>query len=374
MIALHQLVEAAALAAPLSADGTPPPPLQAVLTATVPIFVKCVERDDDADVVSSSLVACAKAIKAVGGSPLREWLPAMTAAITDVLKGETLCQVEGDSDEEGEGEEEEEDGGSGSQTNTQEMLLEGVAELLPALCGVGNGQFLPALQGMMPDLLKLCSKHKTDHMRALLSAIFADCVKAIGPASVGIIQGAAPHLVRETKADDGTNRRNAAYALGICLQAAGPAPAAAALYGPFLTELARLLQDAEEEAAVKDNAAGALGRVLQTRGGPLPLNETIALLLSALPLKEDFEEAENAYGGLCSLLQSKDPQVFPHAPSILKAMATALVFDVTGGEKTVAHMRATFQQLQAEYPEQLDAMLAAMQEDERTALSALRAN
>ena len=38
-------------------------------------------------------------------------------------------------------------------------------------------------------------------------------------------------------------------------------------------------------------------------------------------------------------------QVLPHAVAILRAFATALLFDVTGGEVTVARMRATIRML-----------------------------
>ena len=38
-------------------------------------------------------------------------------------------------------------------------------------------------------------------------------------------------------------------------------------------------------------------------------------------------------------------QVLPHAVAILRAFATALLFDVTGGEGPVARMRATIRML-----------------------------
>ena len=53
------------------------------------------------------------------------------------------------------------------------------------------------------------------------SAIFSDCVKALGPASVSIMQGAGPHLLKECQADDANNRRNAAFAIGVCCEFGG---------------------------------------------------------------------------------------------------------------------------------------------------------
>eukprot|EP00976_Prorocentrum_cordatum_P064155 1177383-Prorocentrum_minimum.AAC.4 len=112
--------------------------------------------------------------------------------------------------------------------------------------------------------------------------------------------------------------------------------------------------------------------MLAARGGPLPVGKTVGLLLAALPIKDDIEEAEAAYGGLCSALESKDPQVLPHAVGILRAFATALIFDVTGGEVTVARMRATVRMLAAEYSVQLEGMVAQLPPDEQNALQQLR--
>jgi len=280
------------------------------------------------------------------------------------------------SDSEGESDDDEaEEGTSGKSAMMLEVLLEGVVELLPALCKVGGAEFAPHFDRLVGELAQRHGRRScTDQQRKLVSAIVSDGFKALkthaGPT--------APRLFAFLKSEMGadghsSNRRNAVFTAGVVCEF-GAAHAA-----PFYPTLVPIVMqclgaDAREDPGVKDNAAGAAARLLVANAGPLPVAELLQLLLNALPLKEDQEEAEPCYTGLCKLLARRDANAFPFAGSIVKAFATALVFDCTGGDDCTACIRATLQQLAAEgFQQHLEGIVAGLPEDEKAALTRLLA-
>eukprot|EP00238_Polyblepharides_amylifera_P013948 CAMPEP_0196574984 /NCGR_PEP_ID=MMETSP1081-20130531/4566_1 /TAXON_ID=36882 /ORGANISM="Pyramimonas amylifera, Strain CCMP720" /LENGTH=1088 /DNA_ID=CAMNT_0041893153 /DNA_START=96 /DNA_END=3362 /DNA_ORIENTATION=+ len=376
LTSLHHVLLSALAAAPLDSAGKAPPNLQQVIHAVLPVLIQTVEADDDADVVCSALLGAAEITKALGAGALAQYLPSLAKMCDDILKGEATCQQEFQEDEDEEDEEEDHEGAgtSGNTHQAREVLLEGVAELLPALCTVGGAQFVGSFMAMFPHLMKYGEAHSTAHQRATVSAALVDTLKVLKAAVAPIVPQALPFFLREMSADDTTNRRNAAFAAGVCCEIGGEA--AGALYPQLLQALAHILNNKDEEPAVKDNAAGALARMLSARAGPVPAAEVLQILISALPLKEDMEEAEPVYSTLCQFLAVRPPDAsLAHLyPSILQALGKALVWQgLSGeeGERALATIKVTLQALAREFPEQLQNMLAMLPPDEQQAVHTL---
>ena len=141
---------------------------------------------------------------------------------------------------------------------------------------------------------------------------------------VELLPHALPLLLPEVACDeDAVNRRNAAFALGVMLEMAGPAAAGAypAALGALLP---RLAPGVEEDPGTRDNAASAVGRLLASRGGPLPVRQALEALLGALPLQEDMDETAAAYGGVLAVLErvgaGTEPEALPLVPRALAAL------------------------------------------------------
>lgn len=66
-----------------------------------------------------------------------------------------------------------------------------------------------------------------------LAGTLADLAREMGPAVAGLAPRVAPALLRELRAEDAVNRRNAAFAVGVWAQAAP---------GVFVGQLPALLQ------------------------------------------------------------------------------------------------------------------------------------
>lgn len=81
---------------------------------------------------------------------------------------------------------------------------------------------------------------------------------------------------------DDINRQNAAYCTGLLVQA-NPEQAS-----PFLPQLLSGLHTffrADEAAGARDNAAGAVGRIMLAVPQALPLGQVLPVFLGALPLQ-----------------------------------------------------------------------------------------
>ena len=92
---------------------------------------------------------------------------------------------------------------------------------------------------------------------------------------------------------DAINRQNAAFCCGILVEVC---PSATSGFMQQVLMALHPMFGEEEEPGARDNAAGAVGRMLLAYGGNLPLEQVLPVLLGALPLKVGL----GSYGQCCS--------------------------------------------------------------------------
>lgn len=128
----------------------------------------------------------------------------------------------------------------------------------------------------------------------------------------------------------------------------------------------------KEAAGTRDNALGAVARVLAGPGAAaaLPLESMLPPMLAALPLREDLSEAEPVYGMLCGLLTGDQAQrLVALVPSIVAAFGCALAqVGLPAGAK--ANVARTLAALRVQYPAALEPLLAALPAEQQAALAA----
>jgi hypothetical protein len=178
-----------------------------------------------------------------------------------------------------------------------------------------------------------------------------------------------PHLLRELRADDATNRQNAAFACGVLCEVAG---AAAAPFYPQLLQSLHPMFGAQEEGGARDNAAGAVARLLGAAGEALPLETILPTFLGALPLREDMEEAVPVYRALCALLTgpATAQRVAQFVPQVVQAFGAAAVQPGVPNH-VKGFVAATVAQLAEQYAEHMGPLVAALPGEQRAALQAL---
>lgn len=136
-----------------------------------------------------------------------------------------------------------------------------------------------------------------------------------------------PAVLAELSSSEYSNRRNAAYLGGLLCQHGSAV--AVNHYPKFLMALHPLFSPSETNDGVRDNAAGAVARMIAARPEAVPLAQVLPVLLSSLPLKEDMEEAEAVYGCLANLVLGPYPEVFPYRAQIMA------LFEAVAGDENV---------------------------------------
>jgi len=219
-------------------------------------------------------------------------------------------------------------------------------------------------------LLALLKGQKPPGVRAIASGAFAEVTLALGGRAAPLAERLMPALMREIRCDDSINRQNGAYCAGVL--AANCTAAMQPYFGPLLQALQPLFSE-EEEAGARDNAAGAVARMLAAAPGALPLEAILPVLLGALPLREDMEEGATVYGALCALLLGDQAtRVAPLVPRILHILGEALAQPPPAAatpEARTAIGRA-LNELNARYAAQLGPVVAALPAELRAALTA----
>jgi len=96
----------------------------------------------------------------------------------------------------------------------------------------------------------------------------------------------------------------------------------------LLTNLQPRLQP-DEEGSIRDNAVGALSRLVLTYGSALPLAAIVAGIVQQLPLTVDSGENLSAARAMFKLVQDEAarPHVTPHLAQLLTAFSRLLTTD-----------------------------------------------
>jgi len=334
-------------------------------------------EDDDRDAVCAAMEAAAEVIKsvarrdgvdldAVGAAPRGDsnagdrppgpgvarlhsgnHVEALSMLCLAVLEGRAVCQEDVEDDDECDANQNDSDSDSDEEAELGVVVLEGCAELLPALVGVSSGSpnGFSSFEPHFAALSRRVSPSRPEGQRSIAYATLVEMVKHMGTSRVarGVAFQALAGCVGEMKrAATSGLRRNCAYCAGVFVEICGAAlpratreDVARALCGVFARREDSLSGGTDDSGFVetdpgtRDNAAGAASRVLfaadaavlrDAAGVGPPLLDA---LLVGIPLRDDFEECASAYGGCAKLfdLANEIPQVAERLPGLVAAAA-----------------------------------------------------
>ncbi|CAL5224745.1 g7478 [Coccomyxa viridis] len=315
---LAYLVAATAKAFPTSAPGKVSGEVQHVLDAAMAILLHAVEADDDKEAVSVAIAGAVGLVRGLGAEPCAAYLEKLISNITKVASGEALCQLAEEDEEEMEEEEEQEE-------NPDENLLVAVGDALPALAAaLGPDTYAPIFaQQHAEALFKWMRGSQPDSVRAAGMGALAEVSRELGHHMVPYVPKLLPIILRELRCEMSDNRRNSAFAAGTLVSAA---PEATSQHALNLLQALQPLFQADEEPGTRDNAAGAVSRMILALGSHLPLEQVVPVLLSAVPLKEDLDEVAPVSSALAAMLINPDlaPRLAPQKNSLLQALDAIL--------------------------------------------------
>ncbi|XP_021824580.1 importin-4 [Prunus avium] len=327
-----------------------------VLDTVMNIFIKTMTEDDDKEVVAQACMSLADIIKDYGYMAVEPYVPRLVDATLVLLREESACQLTA-SDEEIDDDDVVHD----------EELMDAVSDLLPAFAKSMGPHFAPIFATLFEPLMKFARASRPLQDRTMVVACLAEVAQDMGAPIAGYIDRVMPLVLKELASSDATNRRNAAFCVGELCKNGGEGTLK--YYGDILRGLYPLFGESEPDDAVRDNAAGAVARMIMVHPESIPLNQVLPVFLKVLPLKEDHEESMAVYGCVSTLVLSSNGQILSLVPDLVNVFAQVVASPVETPE-VKAQIGRAFSHLVSLYGHQMQPLLSNLSPAHANALAA----
>ncbi|KAG8368788.1 hypothetical protein BUALT_Bualt15G0083200 [Buddleja alternifolia] len=328
-----------------------------VFDTVMNIYIKTMSEDDDKEVVAQACMSIADIINDFGYMAVEPYMPRLIEATLVLLREESTCQlIESDS------EIDEDD------TEHDEVLMDAVSDLLPAFAKAMGTQFAPIFSQLFEPLMKFAKQSRPPQDRTMVVATLAEVAQHMGAPIAGYVDAVLPLVLKELGSPEATNRRNAAFCVGEMCKNGGSS--ILKYYSDVLSRIYPLFGESEPDNAVRDNAAGAVARMIMAHQESIPLNQVLPVFLQALPLKEDYEESIAVYACICNLVLSSNSQILSFVPQMVNIFAQVAVSPVETPEVKV-HIGRAFSHLISLYGHQMQPLLGNLSPTHANALAAI---
>lgn len=236
--------------------------------------------------IAATLKACGPAILAQSDM-LKESITAVTTMITRAHP----CQQDL-------GDEEEEQTVEGTSEYDWLVIDTALDVIIGLAVALGPG-FSELWKIFEKPLLKFASSESENIERSTAVGVIAECTANMKAAVTPYTEKLLKILLKRLSDTDLETRSNAAYATGQLIFNSTDSNTYLPHFSTILGKLEPMLQ--LEGARIKDNAAGCISRMIMAQPTVLPLGEILPVLVSLLPLKEDYEENTPVYACLFKL-------------------------------------------------------------------------
>ncbi|KAM7470358.1 hypothetical protein LguiA_008541 [Lonicera macranthoides] len=328
-----------------------------VLETVMNIYIKTMTEDDDKEVVAQACMSTADMIKDLGYAAVEPYIPRIVEATLLLLREESACQ-QTESDDEIDDDDAEHD----------EVLMDAVSDLLPAFAKAMGFHFAPIFAKMFEPLMKFARASRPSQDRTMVVACLAEVAQDMGAPIATYIDPLMPLVLKELASPVATNRRNAAFCVGELCKNGGAA--ALKYYADVLRGLYPLFGESEPDDAVRDNAAGAVARMIMVNPESVPLNQVLPVFLKVLPLKEDHEESMAVYSCICHLVLSSNSQILSLVPELVNLFAQVAISTVETPQ-VKSQIGQAFSHLISLYGHQMQPLLGNLSPTHAKALAAI---
>ncbi|XVF02933.1 hypothetical protein REPUB_Repub04eG0217300 [Reevesia pubescens] len=267
-----------------------------VLDTVMNIYIKTMTEDDDKEVVAQACMSIADIIKDYGYMALEPYMSQLVDAT--LLREESACQqLENGSDIDDD-----------DDAEHDEILMDTVSDILPAFAKSMGSHFAPIFSTLFEPLMKFVRASRPPQDRTMVVACLAEVAQDMGAPIASYIDRLMPLVLKELALSSATNRRNAAFCAGELPKNGG-------------------------ESSLKDNAAGAVARMIMVHPQSIPLNQILShvpelvnifaqVLVSPTEASEVKAQVGRAFSHLISLYgQEMHPLLSNLPPAHANALA-----------------------------------------------------
>jgi len=189
-------------------------------------------------------------------------------------------------------------------------VIQEIAHLQHGLFANMTTNYLPYFQQLLPIFQALLDPERGPADRQWSLCVFDDLVEACGPDAEPFAASFVPAMLQYVGDANPHVRQAASYGCGVMAISGGAPFLEYAKEG--LTKLMEVVQapNAREYGNLEatENCISAIAKITRDEAAiGIPLDQTLPLLLSWLPITEDEEEANYVYGYLCELIMAGNP-------------------------------------------------------------------
>ncbi|XP_057376777.1 importin-4-like [Daphnia carinata] len=290
----------------------------AALAVLIPKLSEAIHTDSEIDVVNGALDCLTELLKELKGLVIKSQghLDAVLMCIKNVFSKSTQCQMMEQAEESNEEEDDPEDPDS----EASEKLIEYAGDVLPALGSAMTPQeFAPYFAGLLPSILQRTKKNCTIAEKSFSAGVLAVCMEPLD----GVLEPFVPHLYTAfttlMRDSDSEVRNNSVFGLGELV-----------LHGrellfPNYPQILQFLSTAvsrEDNPLALDNICAAITRLIIVNMSAVPMDQVFPVLMSHLPLREDFHENSSVLKCFLFLFQNGHPLFVSHLPQIMNVILT----------------------------------------------------
>ena len=317
-----------------------------VVKVSLGAFISVMEHDADKEPVAMACEGIIGVLDHVGMAALitqddngTHFAQTIMAAVKTLLSEKAKCQTA--SKFEGADDDDDDD--------HDNIVMDSVSDLIGALAKNIGAEFEPYFSAFHPLLLKFTKATRPYSDRAMAIGCYAEVFAEIGPKAALYADTLLPILEVSLKDSMEGVRRNAAFCLGVLVEATGTYLSSHIMQ--MLSWLYPLCSMRESQptndmgGADIDNAISSVARMINTLQTLIPLDQVLPVMLSALPLRSDHSEGENVYGCIARLMLSGETNALNLLPKILESFAVVLHPDSKATAETKTLVKSSLVQM-----------------------------
>ncbi|KAI0060253.1 ARM repeat-containing protein [Artomyces pyxidatus] len=304
---------------------------------SVPALLDMYESDDNKGVVSALCVGLAETINKIGPIFLEKYLDQFCSIAVQILEQKAICQQDPDQDESEEAPED--------QAEYDSVLISSAGDLVAAMANALGPSFAQAFNTFFPLIAKYYKKNRSLSDRSASIGCLAEIIAGMKGAITPSTEPLLDLFYRALGDADAEVQSNAAFATGLLV--ANTEQDLSPQFIPLLGALRPLFEVAPDAATARfnarDNAAGAVARLILRNTAAVPLDQVLPVLFGALPLKNDFLENRPVFRAIVHLFGTTPQTLLPYIDLLLQVFAHVL--DPNAADQVGDEVRAELIQL-----------------------------
>ncbi|BGP33234.1 hypothetical protein JCM10296v2_005028 [Rhodotorula toruloides] len=295
------------------------PDVAQLVQLVMPKIMDAWAEEDELTVVNELCNSLSAALMAVGPALIvPDYVQPICEQVSAILQRKAKCQIGDDEDEVEAGEHE--------QSEYDAALVGAACDLVGSLASTLGADFAQLFSAFMPSMIAYYDPARSTADRSTAIGSLAEIVNGMEGASTAFSDTLFPLFLQALADPEPEVQSNAAFATGsLLLHTTGDL---SPHYLTVLQALHPLLGLPDDGAAkhenAKDNACGAIARMIVKNASAVPLDQVVPVLVQSLPLRRDYAESSHVFDALLLLLREQNPQVLANLDHVLSVFAKAL--------------------------------------------------